>query len=321
MIALKRLVLASVAAAEILMASSARAFPERPVTLVCTVPAGGTIDTVARIVAKGLSQSLGQAVVVENRAGAGGNIAAAHVAASPSDGHTLLITSSSTLTINPRIYKSLTFDPQKSFAPVTVAAGFNLVLVVHPKLGVSKLEQFIALLRSQDGTTKYGSSGVGTLPHLAGEMFAMRTNTRSNHIPYRGIAPALNDLLAGHIDYMFDAGTSAPHVKAGTLNALAVVGPERMAELRDVPTLKELGVDDMSAAAGWFGILAPAGTPSATIQRLHQDIAQIVRSEAKAISTVGLEPISSSPEELGAMISEGLLTFRDVVKKANISAQ
>ena len=318
---LGRLLLAVGVAAHLLAPSPAQAFPDRQVTLICTVPAGGTIDTVARVLARGLSQSLGQNVIVENRSGAGGNIAAAHVAASPPDGHTLLITSSSTLTINPHIYRSLPFDPEKSFVPISVAAGFNLVLVVHPKLGVSNLPQFITLLRSQPGNTKYGSSGVGTLPHLAGEMFAARTGTQSNHIPYRGIAPALNDLLAGHIDYMFDAGTSVSHVKASKLAALAVVGPKRMSELPDVPTLKELGVNDMSSAAGWFGVLAPVGTPPAVIEHLSRDIAQVVQSEAKAITAISLDAISSSPEELAAMIKRERQTLGDVVKKANIPVQ
>lgn len=296
-------------------------FPERQVTLVSTAPAGGTIDTVARVVARGLTQSLGQPVIVENRSGAGGNIAAAYVAQAPADGHTLLITSSSTLTINPHIYKSLSFHPQKSFAPITVAAGVNLVLVVHPKLGVSNLQQFVALLRSQSGKLNYASTGSGSLPHLGSEMFAIRTGTRGNHIPYKGVAPALNDLLAGHIDYMFDAGISASHVKAGKLRALAVIGPDRMKALPEVPTLKELGIQDMSSAAGWFGILATAGTPHSTIQRLNAEIRNILGSQEEMIASIGLQPISSSPEELSAMISEGLQSLGDVVKKANISVQ
>lgn len=298
-------------------------YPTRTVSFVSTAPAGGSIDVVARLITSELGKALGKPVLVDIRPGAGGNIAAEYVAKAEADGHTLLITASSTLTINPHIYKSLPFDPEKGFAPIVSPAGMNLILVVHPKLNVSTVQQLIELLKSQPGKFNYGTGGTGTLHHLASELFGFRTGTQANHVPYKGIAPAMNDLLAGQTDYMFDSATSVPHVRAGKLRALSVVGPGRLATLPDVATFKELGIAGMEAARGYYGILAPAGTPRETVQRLNGEIVKILRTPAsmERITAIGLDPVTSTPEELAAALREDRAGFGMLVKQANIRAQ
>jgi tripartite-type tricarboxylate transporter receptor subunit TctC len=301
----------------------AQTYPNRLVTIVTTVPAGGSIDAVARIIAQGLSKSLGVNVIVEARPGAGGNIAAAHVANAPADGHTLLIASSATLTTNPHTYRSLPFDPAKSFAPIIIPARVNQILVVNPKLNVSTLQQFIDLQKAKPGHLNYASSGNGALSHLAAVIFGLRTDTEAVHVPYRGMAPAMTDLLAGQVDFLFDSATSVPHVKAGSIRALAVVGPNRVPALPDVPTFKELGVNDMEVANGWYAIATTAGTPPETIQRLNKAIAGILESPAtkEAIAAMGLEPATSTPEEMAVALQNDLKALETIVKRANIQAQ
>jgi tripartite-type tricarboxylate transporter receptor subunit TctC len=305
------------------LAASAQSYPMRQITLVSTAPAGGSIDAVARLVAADLSGALGKPVIVDPKPGAGGNIAAAFVAKADPDGHTLLITASSTLTINPHIYRSLGFDPEASFAPIVSPASQNLMLVVHPKHGVSSVPQLIALLKAKPGRLNYGSGGTGNLQHLAGEVFGMETGTGANHIPYKGAAPALNDLLAGETDFMFDSATSVPHVKAGKLRALGVIGPGRMAALPEVATFRELGIPGMEAVRGYYAIVAPAGTPQATVQRLNTEIVRILRAPAsmERIAAIGLDPNTTTPEELAAALREDRARFSRVVKQANVSIQ
>lgn len=309
-----------------LLASSsaiAQSYPKDTVTLVSSAPAGGSIDFVARLVANGLGTALGKPVIVEARPGAGGNIAAAHVAKAPADGHTLLIMASSTVTVNPHIYKSLPFDPEKSFAPIISPAGMNLILVVHPKLGVSTLREFIDLVRAKPGKLNYASGGIGNFQHLAGEVFGTETGTRSNHVPYKGAAPALNDLLSGQTDYLFDSATSIPHVKAGKLRALAVLGPNRVAALPDVATFRDLGLEGMEAVRGYYAIVAPAGTGDDIVQRLNAEIVKILHqpSSKERIADIGLDPITSTPHELAKMLREDRVRYGKVVRQAKIIAE
>lgn len=286
-------------------------------TFVTSVPAGGSIDAVARIISPSLGKALGENVIVEARPGAGGNIAAAYVANAPADGHTLLIASSSTLTTNPHIYKSLPFDPQKDFAPIIIPARVNMILVVNPKLNISTAQEFIELLKTKPGQLNFGSGGNGTQSHLAGEIFGQRTGTQAIHIPYRGIAPAMVDLLAGQIDFMFDSATSVPNVRAGRLRALAVVGPKRVAALPDVPTFAELGIKDMEVANGWYAIATTGGTPRATVNQLNTEIAKIltIPSTQEAIKAMGLEPATSTPEEMASTLKNDLERMEIVVKR------
>ncbi len=301
----------------------AQQFPSKAVNLVVTVPAGGSIDAMARTIAPELARALGQPVLVENRAGASGNIAADFVARAPADGHTLLITSSSTLTLNAHVYKSVPFNPEKSFVPIVMPARLNMILAVHPKMNVSTFPEFVAQVKAQPGKLNFGSSGNATLPHLAGELLMIRIGGRSNHVPYKGIAPALNDLLSGQIDFMFDSASSVPHIKAGKLRALAVVGPNRLVALPDVPTLKELGVPNMEVAGGWYGILAPAGTPRPVVQRLNTEIVRILRTPEviERINSFGLEPTSSTPEELGAALHDDFTRLGPVVQQIGLKLE
>ncbi|MBC7780406.1 MAG: tripartite tricarboxylate transporter substrate binding protein [Proteobacteria bacterium] len=306
-----------------LWASAQQAYPSKPVTLVVTVAAGGSIDAVARLLAQGLGTTLGQPVLVVNRAGAGGNIAAESVASAPPDGHTLLITSSSTLTLNPFVYKSLPFDPEKSFTPIAMPARLNMILVVHPKLGASTVQEFVSVLEAQPDKLNYGSSGSGTLPHLAGVLFASQTRTRSNHVPYKGVAPANIDLLAGHIEFMFDSATTIQHIRAGKLKALAVIGPKRLAPLPGVSTFRELGMPEMESASGWYGVLAPAGTSTEIVQRLNREIGRIMRQpeSIERVAAMGLENASATPEEVASILSSELRRFAPIVKQAGVTPQ
>jgi tripartite-type tricarboxylate transporter receptor subunit TctC len=304
-------------------AALAQSYPSRVVTLVTTVPAGGSIDAVARLLAANLTKSLGQNVIVESRPGAGGNLAAGYVANAPADGHTLLIGNSATLTTNPHIYKSIPFDPEKSFAAIIIPARVNQILVVNPKVPASNLQEFIALMKAQPGKYNYGSSGIGASSHLAAEILGLQTGTRATHVPYRGIAPAITDLLAGQVDFVFDSATTVQHVQSGSLRALAVVGPARVAAIPDVKTFKELGIDGMEVANSWYAIAAPADTPPEIIRTLNVMLVKILETPAAkdAIRAMGLEPATSTPEEMMEAWSSELKRLGRIVKQINIGAQ
>ncbi len=318
-----RMLLLALFGSAIPAAAVAQTYPAKPVTLVVTVPAGGSIDAVARIVAQGLTAALGQPVVVLNRAGAGGTIAADYVAKAPPDGYTLLITSSSTLAIEPFLYKSLPYETEKSFAPIVMPARQNLILVVHPKLKLATYKEFVPLLKAQSAKLNYGSSGEGTLPHLAGLLFNSYMGTSASHVPYKGIAPAMNALVSGEVDYMFDSASTIEQIRAGKLRALGVIGPKRLAALPDVLTFRELGLPQMEAARAYYAIMAPAGTPAEIVQRLNRDIVRVLREPAsmEKISAIGLENAVSTPEELARALREDLKHFSSIVKEANVTAQ
>jgi tripartite-type tricarboxylate transporter receptor subunit TctC len=304
-------------------AAQAQTYPSRPVNLVVTVPAGGSIDAVARIIAQGLGGAFPQPVVIQNRAGAGGTIAADYVAKAPPDGHTLLITSSSTLAIEPYLYKALPFDPEKSFAPIIMPARQNLILVVHPKLNVSTYKDFVALIKAQSAKLNYGSSGEGTLPHLAGVLFNSHVGSNASHVPYKGIAPAMNALVSGEVDFMFDSASTIEQIRAGKVRALAVIGPKRLPVLQDVRTFRELGLPQMEAARAYYAVVAPAGTPREIVQRLNRELAAVLRQPAnmEKISAIGLENATSTPDELLASLREDLKHFSAIVKQANVTTQ
>ena len=277
--ALRRALAAGAAAAAILGSPEVAAqapYPSKPITIIVTVSAGGSIDTIARAFAEELAKNLGQPVIVENRPGANGNIAAAAVARAAPDGYTLLATGGSTLNLNPHLYKQLPFDPLKSLVPITLTARTNLILVVHPKLKVDTVEAFIGLAKAQPGKLNYGSAGNGSLLHIAGELFDIGAGTDTRHVPYKGLAPAVNDLLAGQIDFMFDSATTIPHIKAGKLKALAVVGPNRLAALPELKVLSAHGVNGMEIASGWHGLFAPAGTPPEIVARLNAEMLKVL---------------------------------------------
>jgi tripartite-type tricarboxylate transporter receptor subunit TctC len=303
--------------------AAAQGFPSKPVNLVVTVPAGGSIDAVARLIAADLAPVLGQPVLVVNRPGAGGNLAGESVARAAPDGHTLMISSSSTLTVNPHVYKNMPFDSIKSFAPIVMPARLNLILAVHPRHAVNTVKEFVELLKAQPGKLTYASSGNGTNPQLGGILFGMQTGTSSLHVPFGGIAPALNALLGGQVDYMFDSATSIPHVQAGKVRALAVVGPARLSSLPTVPALSELGFADMTAVNGFYAVVATAGTPSEVVSRLNTEIVRIMRQPGvtERVNSMGLVNATSTPEQLGQAIADDLRRLGPIIREAKISLQ
>jgi tripartite-type tricarboxylate transporter receptor subunit TctC len=298
-------------------------YPSKPITLVVSVSAGGSIDTIARSYAEALSQTLGQPVVVENRPGANGNIAAMAVARATPDGYTLLATGGSTLNLNPFLYRSLPFDPVKSFVPITMTARTNFILVVHPKLGVDTVEAFVALAKAQPGKLNYGSAGSGSLIQIATELFNTTAGVQTNHVPYKGLAPAVNDLLAGQIDFMFDSATTMAHIQSGKLKALAVVGPNRLPALPEIKTLAEHGIKGVEAASGWHGLFAPAGTPAEVVEKLNTALQPILASAAikERIIALGAEPASSTSAELAKVLAEDLVRLEPIVKKTGASLE
>lgn len=314
--------LAALAGAGALVAH-AQAYPSRPINLVVTVPAGGSLDATARLIAADLSPALGQPVLVVNRPGAGGNLAGEAVARAAPDGHTLMICSSATLTINPHVYKTMPFDAVKSFDPIIMPARLNLILAVHPRHAVANVQEFISLLRAQADKLSFGSSGNGSNPQLAGVLFGVQTGTRALHVPYSGIAPALNALLAGQVDFLFDSATSIPHVQAGKLRALAVIGPTRLPLLPAVPTLTEMGFADMPIANGFYAVVGTAGSPREVIRRLNTEMVRIMKQPTvmERVANMGLVNTTSTPEELGQAIRDDLQRLGPIIKAANITLQ
>ncbi len=268
-----------------------------------------------------MSKQLGQPVVVENKPGANGNIAAGAVAHAAPDGYTLLATGGSTLNLNPFLYKSLPFDPLRSFAPVALTARTNFILVVHPKLGVDTVEGFIALAKSKPKTLNYGSAGSGSLIQIASELFNTIVGIETNHVPYKGLAPAVNDLLAGQIDYMFDSATTVSHIQGGRLKALAVIGPNRLPALPELETLAEHGIKGVDAASGWHGLFAPAGTPAEVIDKLNATLQPILGSPEmrERVIALGAEPASSTPAELAKMLANDLVRLEPIVRRTGAS--
>ena len=295
----------------------AQAYPSKPIHIVVTVSAGGSIDTIARSIGEALSQKTGQPVVIENKPGANGNIAAAAVARAVPDGYTLMVTGGSTLNLNPFLYNALPFDPVKSFAPVTLTARTNFILVVNPKLGVDTVEAFVTLAKAKPKTLNYGSAGSGSLIQIASELFNAVAGVETNHVPYKGLAPAVNDLLAGQIDFMFDSATTMAHIQAGRLKALAVIGPNRLPALPQIETLAEHGIKGVEVASGWHGMFAPGGTPREVIDRLSAAVQPILASSEikERIVSLGAEPASSTPDELAKILATDLERLGPIVKR------
>ena len=293
----------------------AQSYPSRQVRLVVPFPPGGTSDILARTIGARLSAPLGQPVVVENRPGAGGNIAADHVAKSAPDGYTLIMGTSS-LAISQSLYKKLTYSLVDDFAPVTQAVNYTNLLVVHPSAGVKNVEELLKAARTKPGSLSYGTPGNGTPPHMTGELFKSYTGVNIVHIPYKGGAPAIADLIAGQIPMMFDnVPPLLPHVRSGRIQALAVTSLKRIPVLPEVPTLHELGLKDFDAV-GWNGILAPAGTPREIISRLHTEVVRVLRAPdvRDQLTSQGADIVGNSPEEFAAWIKTEVRKWAEVVK-------
>lgn len=285
----------------------ALAFPERPVRLVVPFPPGGGADIVGRTFAELLSARLGQAVVVENRAGAGAIPGADHVARSAPDGYTLLLGSTGPLAINPALQRNLPYDPARDFAAVGVLAYGPAVLVVNPAaLDVADLRQFIERARAAPGSIAYASPGVGNIGHLMGEMLKRQAGIDLVHVPYRGAAPALNDVLGGRVPLLFDLiPSAAPNIRAGRLRALGVTGPQRSAMLPDVPTIAEQGLPDF-AMTSWFLVVAPAATPAAAMATLRRALGEVLQDPAarQRLTALGLDPATGTEDASGFLAAE-----------------
>jgi tripartite-type tricarboxylate transporter receptor subunit TctC len=296
-------------------------YPNRPIRITVSVPPGGGVDTVTRIVAHGLEQKLGQPVVVENRSGAGGNIGAEFVFTSPPDGYTLLASQPSPITINPMLYKNIAFDPTK-FEPVAIMTTVANVLLVRPDFPAKTPQEFIAYAKANPGKVNYASQGIGTTSHLTAALFETVTGTKLVHVPYKGTAPALNDLIASHVDFIFMELASAIKLhEAGRAHILAVATSARIANLPDIPTLDEAGVKGFESGT-WNAIAAPPKTPPAIVAKLNKAINEVLKSP-EALDHFGkltLHAAGGTPAEAKAFIAKETQVWGEVIKEAHVPA-
>ncbi|WP_157548575.1 Bug family tripartite tricarboxylate transporter substrate binding protein [Piscinibacter sakaiensis] len=315
----RRQALAAVLAAAALPGAHAQAWPARPIRLVVNFPPGGAADQLARAIAQPLQDALGQPVAVENRGGAGGNLGADAVAKSPGDGYTLLFASGGTLSVNPHIYPRMPFDPRKDLVPVAAAARVLVFLVVRADSPVKDFPGLLADLKAHPGRRSFGSPGNGSSPHLAAEMMKSMASVYAVHIPYRGAAPALTDLLGGQVDFLFDPGIAVPHIRAGRLRLLAVGSPSRSPLFPDTPTLAEAGLAGFDADTV-FGLYAPGGTPAPVIARLNAEVNRILATPAmrERITAIGGVPAPLSAEQFAAKVAEDSQRFGTIVRERRI---
>lgn len=323
----RRVVLAATAAVSAIgllgtAPAHAQAWPNKMIKLVVPFPAGGPTDTASRIVGQRLSERLGQPVVVENRGGANGNIGGEAVAKAPADGYTLLMSSGGMVSVNPHLYSKMPFDPAKDLIPVAAAARVLVFLEVKPTLPVNNVKEFLAYMKANPGKLSFGSPGNGSSPHLAAEMMKAQTGMFAVHVPYRGAAPAMQDLLGGQLDFMFDPGIGLQHVKAGKLKLLAVGSAKRSPLFPDVPTLDEAGLKGFDADT-WFGFYAPAGTPPEVVSRLNREINKILGSQAvkDRILAIGGVPAPMSPSDFNMRASIDGARFGALIRARNIKAE
>ena len=314
----------AIAASLSVPAAFAQSYPTKPVRLIVPYPAGGGTDFFARLVGGKMSEGLGQQIVVENRPGAATIIGAEAAAKSPADGYTLLLADSTTVAVNPSLYKKLPYNPQKDFTPISLTARFAMLLVVNPQImKVGSVKEFIDEAKKAPGKLNFASVGPGTTHHLAMEAFMQQTGIQMTHVPYKGAAPAVQDLLGGQVPTMFlDLASGRPHILAGKLKALGVASPKRIAPLPDVPTIAESGVPGFEAWA-WQGLLAPAGTPKEALERVRAEYTRAVNDSGvrQKLLDAGIEPLTSTPEEFTAYMKSETAKWAKVVKEANIKVE
>jgi tripartite-type tricarboxylate transporter receptor subunit TctC len=304
-------------------AAAADAYPARPIRFVVAFPPGGGTDIIARSIAQKLAERLAQQVVVDNRPGAGGNIGTDIVAKSAPDGYTLLMGSAGPLAINASLFDKMPFDPIRDLAPVTLAASTPNVLVVHPSLKAATVNELIALAKARPGEINFASSGHGTPAHLAGELFNSMAGVKLVHVPYKGAAPALADLLGGQVQLMFSTMPPAlPHVKDGKLRALAVTSSKRSRAMPELPTVDEVALPGFGANT-WHGVVVPAGTPAAIVARLNREIVAILHlpEVVERLSSQGAEALGSTPEEFAAYIRSESVKWAKVVRDSGAKAE
>jgi tripartite-type tricarboxylate transporter receptor subunit TctC len=315
----------ALALATVLAAGVARGddYPSRPIRLIVPYAAGGAADLVARIIAKRVGESIGQAIVIENRGGAGAIIGTDLVNKSDPDGYTLLLGQSGPISINPAVYKKLPYDPLKDFAPITMTTSFPYIMVVNAKLGVKTVREFVALAKSRPGELNYGTTGIGGANHLLTELFDRKAGITMTHIPYRGTALAVTDLVAGQVQVVFaDPVSALAHVSAGTLLALAVSSKERSPVVPDVPTISESGYPGFDAI-GWHGILAPAHTPAAIVDRLHAEIEKALKNPEtrNLLEKQAIQVVASSPDAFASFIRQDIAVWKEVADQAKIEVR
>jgi len=314
--------LAATAAASASAGSGHEAYPERPIRLLVGFAPGGGTDTTARAIGQKLSQALGQQIIVDNRPGAAGNIAADIVAHANADGYTLLMGTIAALAINPTLYGSLPFDPVRDFAPITQAVNSTNVLVVHPSVNAHNVKELIELAKAAPGKLLYGSSGVGGAGHLAGELFCASAHVKMTHVPYKGGGPVMAELLAGHVQAVFATATTAiPHIRSGRIRALGVTASKRAGMLPDIPTIAEQGLKGFDAN-NWYGLLAPARTPRRIVEKLNVEVVKVLGMPdiREYLFNRGLDPAPTTPEEFAAYIRSEIVKWAKVVRAAGASA-
>jgi len=302
------------------LARAANDWPIKPLKIVCPYPPGGIVDIIARLLGDQLSQSLGQPVIVESRAGAGGNIGTAYVARSRGDPYTLLLGASGPLAINVSLYDDLGYDVMRDFTPISLLAATPLVLVTSPKAGISTVPQLLERLRGGDQGAFYGSAGMGTPQHLAGELFKQRTETRAEHVAYKGGAPAVMALLSGEVLYAFEnLALVEPHLKSGDMVGLASTGDTRIPFFPEMPTMMESGVPDF-VARGRYGLLAPADIPAEVAERLNAETVKAARQPVMRdkLASFGSDDVTNSTEEFRQLIAAETQKWNAIVKAADI---
>jgi tripartite-type tricarboxylate transporter receptor subunit TctC len=303
--------------------SAAFAFPTKPVRIIVAFPPGGGTDIVARLLAQRLGEAWSQAVIVENRAGASGTVGTEAAARADPDGHTLFMATMGNMTANQHLYPKMTVDPLRAFAPITKVVDVHFVFLANPALPANGVRELIELAKQRPGEIAYGSSGPGGAPHLAMELFKRRAGVDLQHVPYKGSAPSMNDLIGGRVMLTMDSLVQyLPHIRAGRLKALAVLGPKRSALLPEVPTIAESGLPGY-ALTNWFGLLAPAATPRETLLKVNQDVLRILKQEdlQKKIADLGADVVGNSAEEFGTAMRTESAQWAEIIKAAGIRVE
>src|SRR6202012_3734785 len=319
----KLAVLLALAFAGATTAARAQDYPTRPIRLIVPFAAGGAADATARIIGKKVGDALGQTFVIENRGGGNGGIGPEIVKSADPDGYTLLLGQSGPISINPGIYPKLSYDPEKDLVPICMTTSYPYVLVVNPSLGVKTVAELVALAKSKPGALNYGTTGVGSSNHLVTELFADKAGIKVTHIPYRGTALAVADLIAGQVQFVFaDPVSALAHVRGGTLIALGVTSKERSPVAPDIPTIAESGYPGFDAV-GWHGILAPAKTPPAIVAKLNAEIVQALKDpETKSLlESQAIQIVGSSPPAFADYIKQDIALWKDVAEQAKIEVK
>ena len=302
--------------------AAAQTWPTRSVRIVVAYPAGGSIDTVARLTSQRFTQALGQQFPVDNRSGAAGIIGTENIVRAAPDGYSLLMASAAAVSSAPSMYAKLPYDPVRELAPIVQVANQPNVLLVHPSVPSRNLKEFIALIKARPGKFNYGSSGIGATQHMTSELFAMMTGTTIVHVPYRGGAPAMTDLMTGQIDFMFTpAPNSIAQIKSGRVRGIAVTSLKRSGVLPELPTMDEAGLKGFELL-GWIGLMGPAGTPPAVITRINGEVHKMFGGDLKArLFDLGLDVAGGTPEQFGEFIKKDIAKYAKIVQAAKIPLQ